>query len=73
MANSGNPAGTWEDLGIPEPRQHHHLCLLPGTDVEVDFTEDCCFSCNRWDPLSRKELAALEKRRKDYEDLNNGK
>lgn len=49
MAPGGNPEGTFEDLGIPEPRQHHHVCTAnPG--METDLGDDFVFICNRWEP-----------------------
>lgn len=59
---SGNPAETWAELGVREPRQISRSCLAhPGTETEL--TEDCAFECNRWDPLSPREVRKREKRR----------
>lgn len=59
---AGNPADTWKELGIREPRQISRSCLVhPGTETEV--TEDCVYDCNRWDPLSPREVRKREKRR----------
>ncbi|MBT8452999.1 MAG: hypothetical protein KJO40_13605 [Deltaproteobacteria bacterium] len=62
---SGNPADTWAELGVREPRQLNRSCLAhPGTETEL--TEDCAFDCNRWDPLSPREMRKRERRRKRY-------
>lgn len=66
MAGEGNPAGTFEALGIPRPRQHHHVCLVnPG--FETDLTDDNVFDCNRWEPLSHHEVTHRLTLRQDYE------
>lgn len=71
--SSGNPAGTWGDDGlkddagnhIREPRQINRVCLAhPGTETEL--TEDCVFDCNRWDPLTPRELKRRDKRRSKH-------
>lgn len=60
---SGNPADTWEAIEVPEPHQHHHLCLVhPG--LETDLTDDCVYKCSRWDP--QPPCAAREARRESY-------
>ncbi len=65
MTNAGNPEGTWEALGIAEPRQHHHTCLVnPG--YETDFGDDNAFECNKWDPLSEQELVTIRTHREAY-------
>jgi hypothetical protein len=62
---AGNPVGTWEELGLREPRQISRSCLVhPGTETEV--TEDCVFGCNLWDPLSPREARKREKRREAH-------
>jgi hypothetical protein len=69
LADSGNPAGTWEALGIPEPRQHTHVCLVnPG--METDLGDDFVFECSRWDPIIPADLHQLEARRKKYLDAH---
>jgi hypothetical protein len=65
MAQEGNPAGTWEALGIDPPRQHHHTCLVnPG--FETSFGDDNAFGCSRWDPIPRQELIQIQARRDAY-------
>lgn len=62
---AGNPKGTFQELNLPVPRQHHHICtLIDG--METDLTEDVCYDCNRWDPLIAADLEDLEKRRATY-------
>jgi hypothetical protein len=62
MAGGGNPEGTWEALGLTEPRQHHHTCLInPG--METSLNDDCVFACSRWDPVEPRELVQLRIRR----------
>lgn len=62
---AGNPAGTWEELGVREPRQINRSCIAhPGTETEL--TEDCAFDCSRWDPLSPREVRKREKRRERH-------
>lgn len=65
MAQEGNPAETWEHLGIPAPRQHHHTCLVnPG--FETGFGDDNAYECNKWDPLDDAELVQIKVRRGAY-------
>lgn len=65
-APMGNPAGTFEALGLPEPRQHNHVCLAhPGT--ETDLGDDQVFDCNRWDPIPARALARRARRRRRVE------
>lgn len=65
MAQEGNPQETWDVLGIPAPRKHHHICLVnPG--FETSFPDDNAYSCNKWDPILPRELARLDRRRKKY-------
>ena len=70
---SGNPIETWGPDGLKDPdgnplripRQINRSCLAhPGTETEL--TEDTVYNCNRWDPLSARELRKLEKRRRVY-------
>ena len=70
---AGNPAGTWGEDGlkdedghrIREPRQINRACLAhPGTETEL--TEDCVFECNKWDPLTPREVKRIDKRRSRY-------
>jgi hypothetical protein len=69
LAPDGNPQGTWEALGIPEPKQHHHTCLVnPG--VETDLNDDCVFSCSRWDPIAPGESREIDLRRRLYLDAH---
>lgn len=65
LFDAGNPAGTFAELGLPTPRQRHHVCMrIPGTETEL--TEDCVFECNQWDPVQYAELQTLERRRQAY-------
>jgi hypothetical protein len=67
MAGEGNPADTWEHLGISAPRQHHHTCLMnPG--FETSFADDNAFECNKWDPIDGDELVQIRARRIRYYD-----
>jgi hypothetical protein len=63
-AQEGNPGDTWEHLGIPQPRLHHHTCLL-GPE-EVDFADDNAYECSRWDPLDPEEQVLVMQRRERY-------
>lgn len=66
MFDAGNPAETWEALGVSEPRQRHHVCLVnPG--METNLGDDLVYECNRWDPLEEHELIQLERRRESYD------
>lgn len=65
MSGAGNPEGTWAALGLSEPRQHHHTCLVnPG--METSINDDCVFVCNRWDPIAPHDLVQLNTRRRAY-------
>jgi hypothetical protein len=65
-AGEGNPGGTWEALGIAEPREHHLTCTAhSGTETQLSFDE-IVFDCNRWDPLVPAETMMLESRREIY-------
>lgn len=69
-AHVGNPAGSFEAMGLEVPKLHHHTCLLnPGQETE--FAEDCAYDCSRWDPFSPRELKKIEKRRNAYFKRNN--
>lgn len=71
---SGNPKDTWDaedglkdEDGAPVrmPNQITRTCLAhPGT--ETDLTDDCVFSCTKWDPLTPREVKRREKRRSKY-------
>jgi hypothetical protein len=71
---SGNPKDTWGEDGlkdpetgepIRQPRQLSRSCLAhPGTETEL--TEDCVYDCNRWSPLTPRELKRDAKRRSKY-------
>jgi len=70
VADYGNPSGTFAPG--EEPRQHTYLCVaFPG--IEIDFTEDCCFACNRWEPMLPIERNRIKSRRarfrKDHPEL----
>lgn len=70
---SGNPAETWGPDGLKDddgnpirmPRQINRTCLAhPGTETEL--TEDTVYACNRWDPLTPREVRARDKRIRKY-------
>lgn len=71
---AGNPSGTFGPKGLidPEtkkplriPRQINRSCLAhPGTETEL--TEDCAFACNKWDPLTPREVRTKEKAAEKY-------
>ena len=71
---SGNPSGTWGEGGLIDvqtgkplriPRQINHTCLAhPGTETEL--TDDLVYVCNRWDPLTPRELRAQLKRQEKH-------
>ncbi len=71
---SGNPKETWDpEIGLKDehgepirmPRQITRTCLAhPGTTQEL--TEDTVFSCNRFDPLSPREVKGRQKRIEKY-------
>jgi hypothetical protein len=66
-AGEGNPAGTFEALGLPEPREHHLTCTAhPGTETQLSFDE-LVFECNRWDPITSGEIAMADARRELYQ------
>jgi hypothetical protein len=65
---SGNPAETWGEDGlkdeagqpIRQPRQINRSCLsAPGNEMEL--TDDAVYFCNRWDPMTPRELRRREK------------
>lgn len=71
---SGNPADTWDpEHGLKDadgnpvrqPRQINRSCLsAPGNEMEL--TEDTVYFCNRWSPLSPRELRKREKPQQRY-------
>lgn len=73
---SGNPAETWDPVvGLKDvagnpirmPRQINRSCLAhPGTETEI--TEDCVYACNRWSPLTPKELKIRRRGEQEYYD-----
>lgn len=63
-AGAGNPAETWEALGMEEPKQSNYFCLLHPSETEL--TDDNVYECNRWDPMTRSELVELKTRRDSY-------
>lgn len=69
---SGNPVSTWAALGIAAPRQHNRVCLL-NQGMETDWTDDCVFECNKWDPALRSDLVQLDARRRAYHDSPEGR
>lgn len=66
-AGEGNPASTWEALGVAAPREHYLTCLVhPGIETQLSFDE-LVHDCNRWDPLSPSEVGEREERRLLYQ------
>ncbi len=62
MAKAGNPHETWSELGLPEPRKHHHVCLIDKTS----FEDDNAYECSLWDPKDPSDLVELHARRERY-------
>jgi hypothetical protein len=70
---SGNPAETWGEDGlkdgegrpIRQPRQINRSCLSAAGN-EMELTEDTVYFCNRWDPLTPRELRRREKPQQRY-------
>ncbi len=70
---SGNPAETWGEEGlrdehgepIAQPRAISRTCVA-NTGHETDLTDDNVYECNRWDPLTAREVKRLDKRRSKY-------
>jgi hypothetical protein len=62
MAKAGNPQETWEALGLPAPRKHHHVCRIDNTS----FEDDNAFECSLWDPMDPDDLVQLRTRRERY-------
>lgn len=62
----GNPAETWKELGIPQPRQLSYTCLV-NRGMETEFGDDAALECNLWDPLTEEETAARDARRRLYQ------
>lgn len=71
---SGNPSSTWGEGGLVDPdtgkplrvpRQLNRSCLAH-SGTETELTEDCVYNCNRWDPLTPRELRATAKRTAKY-------
>lgn len=59
-----NPAGTWDAMGIPEPRQHVHTCTAqPGCETALD---GLVYECSRFDPLTPRERRRVRRRREKY-------
>ena len=71
---SGNPSETWGEGGLVDPltneplrapRQISRSCLAhPGTETEL--TDDCVYECNRWDPLTPREVKKRNARRSKF-------
>lgn len=57
----GNPEGTFS----AEPILREYQCLVSAARV-TELGDTMVYQCSRWDPLSRKERKALDKRREDY-------
>lgn len=50
-ADAGNPAGTWESIGVTKPIQIIRTCLAnPG--YETDLGDTVVIECNRWHPVA---------------------
>ena len=50
-ADAGNPAGTWESIGVAKPIQIIRTCLAnPGH--ETDLGDTAVIECNRWHPIA---------------------
>jgi hypothetical protein len=62
---SGNPEGTFEELGVAPPRQIARTCTVM-VGVETELTEAMVYRCNRWDPYDPEELVTLDARRRRY-------
>lgn len=61
-----NAPGTWEHLGIEEPKQIYRTCLVhEGVETTLS-ADDLITECNRWDPMSVHELNELQERRDLY-------
>ena len=65
MAQEGNPAETWKELGISEPRKHSHVCLVQ-FGMETEFGDDNVYECSKWDPHTSSELVQIRSRREAY-------
>ena len=65
MSQAGNPADTWEALGLPVPRQRHYTCLV-NTGFETSFGDDNAYECNKWEPYLLSELLSLKARRDQW-------
>ncbi len=65
MTEAGNPDGTWEALGIKEPRQHDHTCLVQ-LGLETDLGENCVHKCSKWEPMTALEKATRQAGRDEY-------
>jgi hypothetical protein len=71
---SGNPKETWDpETGLKDldgnpirpPRQVSRSCTAqPG--IEIELTDDCVYECNRWSPISPRELKRENRRREKY-------
>lgn len=72
---SGNTKSTWDpETGLKDPltgepvrmpRQTTRSCTAE-LGIETDLTDDCVYACNRWSPLTPRELKAEAKRREKY-------
>jgi hypothetical protein len=65
---SGNPAGTWEHLGIKEPKQFFRGCIFG--PQETEFGEFTPSECNSWDPIELHTFRERELRRQKWHDEN---
>lgn len=65
----GNPAGTFEELGVSEPQLRAYSCQL---DLSMDMREHLVFECNKWDPLQENELIRIRDKRDTYQRSQKG-
>jgi hypothetical protein len=63
--DAGNPAGTFEALGLKEPRQKHRTCLRSPA-AETTLGSFPVRACDQWDPMDRVSLDERERRREQY-------
>lgn len=72
--DAGNPESTWDpEIGlkdadgkpVPKPNQHTRTCLAH-VGTETELTDDTVYNCNRWSPLTPREVKKLTKLRRTY-------
>lgn len=60
LVTTGDFANTDGDF-----KQHHHVCLVnPGYETNLEGSDVA--DCGKWDPLTRRELVKIRKRRAAY-------